>query len=558
MLKRTSEQLTSVKVVKKRQLEGFFGDRFRDIQLLSNSKDIDNLLTMLNDSSKSKGISVLHYKNYISNYIYSCGYYKGLIIYNKNGAIVQQKGENDSTFSASFYNVDGAQYKMLKSSFAKINGPSIIDYNPNDKGEDLCLKVAAPIILKNETIGYIALEIPLKAINRIMYENSKESGFGESGESYLVGYDYLMRSNSRFKKNSVLKTFVNTESARNALNNKEGTIITNDYRNVKVLSSFSKVSINGLNWCILAEFDFDETMVPIKNTQNEILFISILITLFVFIIAYLIAKRISKPIILLRNAAIEIGKGEFKTVPESLANVEISQLTESFNFMSEQLKDKHEQLEIEKKKRLTAAIDGQEKERQRLSRELHDGLGQSLVALKFQIESIADNTTDNKESLNKLDIELGSIVEDVRRLSYNLMPAALSEFGLEKALQNLAKQLTDISEVTVTFDTMDNQIFVNQRASVYLFRIAQEAINNAVKYAAASIIIVNLMETKGNIVMMIEDDGKGFEIDNTIMGNGIINMKERTQLLGGLFDIESTIGVGTIVNVRIPKTYAKD
>ena len=185
---------------------------------------------------------------------------------------------------------------------------------------------------------------------------------------------------------------------------------------------------------------------------------------------------------------------------------------------------------------------------------MHDGVGQSIVALKFKIESILDVNSSDQNSLKQINTELAAILEDVRRLSYNLMPAALSEFGLTIALKNMAKQLSDISNISISFEASENMVIENKRINVYLFRIAQEALSNAIKYSQANKISIDLMETKDYYIMMLEDNGIGFEYNQKALsiGNGIYNMKERALLLGGSFEINAT-NTGTTVHVRIPK-----
>ena len=157
----------------------------------------------------------------------------------------------------------------------------------------------------------LALQISIQDINSIMLEDNPENGLGKSGEVYLVGDDYLMRSNSRFIPNSVLNTVVKTISANNAFKDKVGSSLIDDYRTVACLSSFDRLNIPGLNWAIIAEIDYSEAMIPIVSIRNDIIFISMIICIFLFSIAHFISRTITKPIIKLKNVALKIGEGRF-------------------------------------------------------------------------------------------------------------------------------------------------------------------------------------------------------------------------------------------------------
>jgi methyl-accepting chemotaxis protein len=183
-----------------------------------------------------------------------------------------------------------------------------------------------------------------------------------------------MRRNSKFIPYSVLRTKVNTISVKNAFGNRTGSAIIDDYRTVPCLSSYSRLNIPGLNWVILAEIDYKEAMIPIISIRNDLLLISLIISLFIFSLAQIISRTITQPVIKLKNAAVKIGEGHFDIRLNSTSKDEIGVLSRSFDEMTSQLKS-------ERNKRMTALYDGQELERQRISRELRDGLGQKLVAL---------------------------------------------------------------------------------------------------------------------------------------------------------------------------------
>ncbi len=682
ILERTYNQLTSVRVVKKRQIETFFEDRFRELTLISKSEDIDQLIDIINKSSckKSNIKSITNkkflkfgYNHYLNQYLVSCNYYERFFTINKYGKLIVTN--LNALDSSSFFqngNIKNYPIKTLFTKVLKSKEPEIQDYTYDlNYNKTPSLYIASPVFDENKKIiGAIIGQISLQAINKIMLEKSSAGGLGTSGEVYLVGNDYLMRSTSRFKNNSVIKTKVKTTSAIDAINGKENTKIINDYRGIPVLSSYEKINIKGLNWVIIAEIDFAEAMIPVIRIRNDIFYMSILIIIIIIGLSYVISRNITTPIIELKNAAIKISNGQYNINLYTKNNDELGKLTSAFNLMTTHIKNQTEELiereerlrhfykatidgiflheskkpvlinsalskltdystkelmnlslndiiqckeysknklskpisyetiakrkdktifpvevqessfeykgrliqacvirdiskkkKIEKayfserKKRLSAVFDGQEMERQRLSREIHDGIGQRLVALKLMLESADTKDIDKTtEVLNQTKQHLDSTIDEVRQISNNLMPPVLTKFGLENALKHLCNNIAKNSNITVFFNSKGSTKNLDNKIITYLYRIAQEAINNAIKHALPSEINVQLFVKKLFVLLIIEDNGAGFNLDNNFKtdGNGINNMQERVNLLAGKFDISSSEGYGTIITVNIP------
>ena len=217
-------------------------------------------------------------------------------------------------------------------------------------------------------------------------------------------------------------------------------------------------------------------------------------------------------------------------------------------------KNVEDELKSERESRLSALIDGQEMERQRFSRELHDGLGQELIAMKMKYENIINQQCGGtKDNLILLLEQFDKVIDEVRRISENLMPSILKEFGIDNALKNLSKTFTTLSEIKVHYDSIGNFDKIDDKTKTYLYRISQEALNNIAKHSEATEVNIQLIELSGNLRLIIEDNGKGFNFTPNFVskGNGIYNIKERANLINALISIDSAPGKGTVITIKV-------
>lgn len=210
--------------------------------------------------------------------------------------------------------------------------------------------------------------------------------------------------------------------------------------------------------------------------------------------------------------------------------------------------------------RTAAIVVTQEEERRRIAKELHDGLGQMLVAAKFNLEILQErlNEPESVKRLNEVKDVLNNVMNETRRISYNLMPSVLEDFGLGPALNFLCEQVAQTNNIPINFHTHDTLGRLPVSMEIGLYRIAQEALNNIVQHAQARQVNVQVFLKKKRIRMIIEDDGKGFTVKTSPMrmftqsGNGLFNMRERAESLGGTFFIHSQPGYGTEIVVEAP------
>lgn len=213
----------------------------------------------------------------------------------------------------------------------------------------------------------------------------------------------------------------------------------------------------------------------------------------------------------------------------------------------------------EQKIRSASLLEGQEKERRKIARELHDGLGQMLTALKFNIESLKGAPSKKeKQNLEEIRNFMLDTIKEVRRISFNLMPSVLSDFGIIPAFKHLAEQVSKHSGIDIIFENNSAIQRLNKVVEINLYRILQEALNNAVKYAKANNVKLVLESNESSLILKIIDNGIGFNDKNVdkknliSSGNGITNIQERTSIINGEFKIESTLGEGTSIYIVVP------
>ncbi len=239
----------------------------------------------------------------------------------------------------------------------------------------------------------------------------------------------------------------------------------------------------------------------------------------------------------------------------------------TLNFLTDITARKQAEKELlEDQKRLHSLsarlLDGQEAERSRISRELHDELGQSLAFLKLRIAShmkmLGDDTGLLKEDFEETLEYINQIIENVRRLSKDLSPTILADLGLVSSLRWLVEQFSEQYAVEITHDLADIDHLFSEEDQINIYRLFQEALNNVAKHSEARRAHVELRLDNGRVNALIEDKGNGFDVNQildsaaSLRGIGLATMKERARMLNGVLEIKSELGKGTVINLKIP------
>lgn len=203
-----------------------------------------------------------------------------------------------------------------------------------------------------------------------------------------------------------------------------------------------------------------------------------------------------------------------------------------------------EKLVLEERKNLTAFIKGEDQERKRISRELHDNIGSQLSYLKRFVSGKFNNNAVNEV--------IDAICSDVRNLSHEISPSDLKLIGFKNAISDLARDLSSQTSLSVDFNSYKFPEKLQDNTEIQLYRVVQEALNNVLKHAAASCADIQLIGHGSFATMAIEDDGKGFDLNIQKEGIGLKNIILRVNQIGGKLELDSKPNKGTSLLITFP------
>ncbi len=354
----TKNKLEAVRQIKKNQISQFFEERLADVSVLAANPFTRQALIDMNEAYKTIGGEAggqlvgtgnfnftapeeyreIHdkYFDFFKYYVSEYGYYDFFLQSADDGVISftvfkePDFGKTTKNMSESF----GKTWR--KATEGHVTVSDISPYAPSNDAP--AMFVSAPVKEGEKILGVISLQISTDAINKIMQERS---GLGESGETYLVGQDKLMRTDSRFSKEStLLKKEVNTATVEKALKGENGCEMTADYRGTDVWSCYDQVDIGGVKWAVLAEIDDEEAMLHVVEMRNYVILFCIVFGIGIALFAFFFSRTISRPINAISRVAESFAKGEDidKTI-DIARNDEIGQLADSFRSMQESLQN---------------------------------------------------------------------------------------------------------------------------------------------------------------------------------------------------------------------------
>ena len=209
--------------------------------------------------------------------------------------------------------------------------------------------------------------------------------------------------------------------------------------------------------------------------------------------------------------------------------------------------------QLEQEKQIIASqavLDGEVQERSRLARDLHDGMGGKLTAMKIHLERLKRNVKFENDEIAQFDHAMGMLddsVQEMRRVSHNLMPETLNRAGLKTAVDDFCRSMSS----QIVFNYYGDETRVELKLEALIYRCIHELVNNALKYANASQIMVQIIRESDSISFTVQDDGCGFDQTTETKGIGLQNIRTRVTSFGGEMQIDSKAGEGTEINVTL-------
>lgn len=201
---------------------------------------------------------------------------------------------------------------------------------------------------------------------------------------------------------------------------------------------------------------------------------------------------------------------------------------------------------------LKALVTGEEKERSRVARELHDGLGGVLAAAQMHLSTLSAEQVNDKQKLVQTEKLISSAADETRRIAHNMLPETLLRLGLDEALKEYSRTITDSKLLEVEYESMGIDSRLEASSELAIYRIIQELVNNIIKHAKASHALIQLHQHNNTLSITIEDNGHGFDTKASQKdGIGLANIKSRINFLNGSLNIKSDREKGTSVYIEI-------
>jgi signal transduction histidine kinase len=323
--------------------------------------------------------------------------------------------------------------------------------------------------------------------------------------------------------------------------------------------AYAPVAFADAGWRVIIRQPWAEVIGPVLRYSQLMPLVAALAAIVSLLTLYYGVRAIAQPLQALGRQAERVAWGDFDAIGRPVGGVEeIEDLRRTLEVMAKRIRDYQGVMHGY----IGAITRGQEEERKRLARELHDDTTQALIALGQQLEKaqrlLPEHAELAAERLNALRPNLVQIIDDIRRFSRDLRPTYLEDLGFIPALEMLTRQADEEGPLSVHLAVVGQVRRLPPDLELACYRIAQEALNNVAQHAAAAQAWLEVHFEERQVVLSIRDDGEGFEtpdLPDTLAEQGhfgLVGVRERALLHGGQWAIRSEPGHGTVVTVQLP------
>ncbi|HPD63857.1 MAG TPA: histidine kinase [Bacteroidia bacterium] len=418
---------------------------------------------------------------------------------------------------------------------------TLLDFHP--KSQSSLIYLFAPVVNGDSVIGSLSWKISIskmveKYINPYLSENSGYLWLIDSNLNILAHHEksfiglnayYIMKdfeytgklgnysvSNSQKYMKEASRFFTLIRQKESGSGNYVD-FAHNEYS----FAVFNTINLGNQKWTMILSIPYETIFEPVRKNHLKT-YLTELIIIFLITFIGLIFYKMTRHNILLEKEA------------EYLAEIAKSA----------------EELKNEKQRRLAALIEGQEQERRRISREIHDSLGQQLLAMKLKLENNCSSEFSEYGELHSLVLKT---ISETREISNLLAPVELQESRLDEALKSLIVKFQQNSGIKTDFVSYGIPGNIDISIKTYLYRIVQEGLSNILKHAGATQADIQLLGNKEQLTLIIQDNGKGFEFNKTTKakGNGLNNIFDRVNILKGNIELETKPGEGCCITIKI-------
>ena len=522
-------QLKSVATLKQQQVDSWIGGLRLNLDIVLSEEGIEKDLRSLTRAPRGSVRRDAAYRRVLHRFSWVAtrvGLFEELFFMGPEGEVLvstdtgherQQLGMND-------YFTEGmrGEYIQEPSWSLSLNKMTVVASRPVGAGD--------------EDLGVLAGRANLDSLNAVMLGRA---GLGQTGETYLVGSNHRLLTELRSAGYSIPNAYVHTRGADAAVDgNWGGSATYPGYAGQTVIGVYTWIP--QLKVALMAEQGEGEALQATRLALWTTGAVALLAALLAIIIGTALIHGIVRPLSELGETAGRIADGELDLSARVKRDDEIGRLATAFNRMTGRLDE------------LAAS-----KERQRLARELHDAVSQTLFSISLMAEVLPriyeKDPEAGKQRLEELRQLTRGALAEMRMLLLELRPAALAETSLPDLLRQLGEAVVGRARIPVDV-RIDETGSAPPEVAVALYRIAQEALNNVVKHAAAEQVTVTLRASSGDdldgLELTVADDGCGFAVDDVRSGRlGLGIMAERAESIGARLEVDSASGQGTVVRV---------